>query len=64
MTLTLKTHPGIIDQFSLYDGPVRVAILADSKPEPIIVAGELPKGVTLADVSKLIEKRPKLKGGL
>ncbi len=64
MTLTARRIPGVIDQIGVYDGHVRIAILADSQPAPIILKGELPKGVKPEDVAKMLEVPKNLKGGL
>ena len=41
--LTIRPAAGgiIVDYFSLYDGPVRIAVVADSKPEPMPSAEDL-----------------------
>ena len=66
MPLTVKRAAcGILDQWSVMDGHVRVAIVAESEPVPILIRGELPKRTTLADVGRLIrDAKTRLKGGL
>ena len=68
MNITVRPVPGVTDQFSVYDGPVRVAVVAAMDPLPALVKGSLPPGVGMLHVSQLIAKatarRPVLKGGL
>ena len=73
MTLAVKPAAGgILDQWSVMSGPVRIAIVAECEPLPILLRGELPADAPLAVVSRLIgeyranqEKRAAgLKGGL
>lgn len=66
MNITVKrAAAGILDQWSVVDNFVRVAIVAEAEPVPILIRGELPKGVSLSDVALLIrDAKARLRGGL
>jgi hypothetical protein len=69
MTLTVKPAAmGLLDQFSVMDKTVRIAIVAESHPVPILIRGQLPADVSLAVIGRLIQefkaKQPVRKGGL
>ena len=68
MNITVRPVPAVTDQWSVYVGPVRTAIVAAMDPLPALVKGSLPPGVGMLHVSQLIARamarRPALKGGL